>query len=133
LVNSSGETDWGSAVYRYNTAVAGQNSIEKAAYFGEFYDMKLKRDNSGNILIFGVTDKGAAGDYRPEWSVNSISKYEDILDYTRHAFLIKTNYDLSTILYASPIGFNHPEIGSFYTFWHNNLKYLETVYIHQPG
>jgi hypothetical protein len=113
IVNSSGTAGSGSAVFRYNTAVAGKNSIEKAAYFGDLVATSLKKDNNGNIIIVGRFYKDQSYSYQPEWSANVISKYEDLKNYTDFIFLIKTDYALSTILYASPIGVSHPELSNY--------------------
>jgi hypothetical protein len=113
IVNSSGSTNDGSAIFRYNTAVAGQNSLEKAAYFGNLVVTRLKKDNNGNIIIVGRFNKNQSASYQPEWSANSILKYGDINDNSRLPFLMKTDYALSTILYATPLAVTHPEISNF--------------------
>ena len=117
ISNSSGVASDGTGLFRYNTAVAGQGSLVKAAYFGKIIVKKIKKDNSGNIFLVGTDYKQSSG-YQPDfWSSNPITKYQD-LDNERYPFLLKVDYALSTILYASPIGgrSSHPEQSSFSSY-----------------
>ena len=65
IVNSSGVAGRGTGIFRYNTAVAGQNSLEKAAYFGEITVINIKKDNSGNIFMTGNIQKNNSADTIP--------------------------------------------------------------------
>jgi hypothetical protein len=122
IANSSGTASSGSAVFRYNTAVAGKNSVERAAYFGNLRATRLKKDNNGNIIIVGRFDKNQSANYQPEWSANSILKYEDINDNSTVPFLMKTDYALSTILYATPVAVTHPEMSNIGTIAYGDVS-----------
>ena len=118
ISNSSGVASDGTGLFRYNTAVAGQGSLVKAAYFGRIIVKKIKKDNSGNIFLVGTDYKQSSG-YQPDfWSSNPITKYQDINNFEQYPFLLKVDYALSTILYASPIGGRsiHPEQSSFSSY-----------------